>query len=322
MNHRAFGRFSKHVVCFIVLPLFPPACSDGNGNTTATGGNIVDPHADMPITANSVPLIQKGMTITQLREAVRDCTPWRYRFLDEDDKALEDWMKVARDLEPALEHQFTIARNGDIISCVAAQLFDDDPSLKIAFVFRNGTLEKLMPNPPCRWTQDRPGAMTLVTKPEARIDEILHTDSFTDETFITYVVENANERIESTRKHSEPLPPLAQALAKALIKPSARDLKVGFQNYEKFDGLKVSLGMSVDDVSDLFGDPKSTQESELGTKRIYGAMVGDVLWPFRPVLVEFIEDQARAVLSGPEFIDLEQYFGPALPEHRGKVRSK
>jgi hypothetical protein len=300
-----------HALALILTMCCFAACSQEGGKATT------DPQATVPVPNASIPLIEKGMSIDQLRDAVHDSTPWRYRFLDEEEDSLTESMRLLRDMEHPIQHEFTTSEDGRIVTCVAAQLLDGDRSLQIMFVFRDGQLENFLPVPPFRFEQvgvhDGAPVVEPIIEPEVRIREILEAEGMSGQSLADYLKRTAEEAIASRREHSEPLWPAAEALIR-LSQPSdsehARQISAYFKQIEKFDGLKVKLGMSAAEVHELFGDPIATEEYESGTRQLFGfrapAVQAGIALPL--VLVEFVDGKVERVFSG-EFIDVEHYLG-------------
>ena len=197
------------------------------------------PPGVLTLRPGDAPRLEFGMTQSELAEALEGRTCWRF----EAQRAMHNravyrsWARYER----SLVHQFTITHdNGRVLLCMQSQVIR--PSF--LFLLTDGELTRIEHHPGMAAIDDPATAMrAILAAPSIGVDEMA--------SIIQREVDDEN----GTRRLLEP-PPIPYILF-----PTRRgaELRSRAQLLEKYDALKLRLGMLPSDVSEIFGPPEQVR---------------------------------------------------------------
>jgi hypothetical protein len=146
----------------------------------------------------------------------------------------------------------------------------------------------------------------MVVDPERRIAAVLDARrlSLEEAIEIARVEHERNREIVERFAEPPPIPPLLQWLGnKTSEERVSRQLRDYIRLMDRYDGAKIAIGMSRDEVDGVFGPPTATlAETDDEWLAIYGQRADSVSWGMTPfVTVRFKANQARAVYGGDFF---------------------
>ena len=189
---------------------------------------------DVPV--DDVPRFKIGCTVDELRESLQGATYWQYRSI----RFGTTEARFKASIEKPLAHQFTVYRGEDVVLCVGANVIDP----AFTFVFVNDHLVRVHPTSLV--------AVDPENLPET-VNQFLGIESLSTEEFVRFVQDETERRNRLLAAYSEP-PPVGPILWLGTGRRH-RELKQFEELRAKYDGLKVTLGMSLPQVEELYGAP-------------------------------------------------------------------
>lgn len=262
-------------------PVQPP------GETPVDGGDAPPPVAP----AKEAPF-RRGMTIEEARKAL---DTWAAAHGEPREPGMN-----AEDETPRLTHRFTIP--GDIgTTAVMSGRFSYGVGYYLQFV--DGALHRAVPHEPVRWKDGPPtdfGAPTQVMVPMSHdefIAYVLGHEGVEPGALERLALEETETIREIHRKHMEPIDHLIpEALLKQLAERGRQAEREAAALTRRYDGGKVALGATPEEVGASFGKPIEERRVGNTTVRAYGEE-GPLSELFPVVEVEFIDDRAARVFT-------------------------
>ncbi len=236
--------------------------------------------------------IENGITVRELRVILQEAAARRI--------ALEGREKSYRiNLSPYLppKHLFTVHDGRNNVACIIAQVH---PNAAYYFVFIDNKLARIVELLHRQWEDSdvvtlEDGSRLRTWRPisrEQRIEYVLKSEGLSAEEYLA----SAKKKIEASRRarrHEE----FNLAFILAKIGPSTKGhARRHIELMEKYDGTKIQLGMSRDQVEQIFGSAKELETvGDTNDVCTYGeaAAIGWYAIPW--VSVEFREGEVFSV---------------------------
>ncbi len=181
------------------------------------------------IYADDIPVVEKGITVDQLRAVLQEATGPRFSHP---------------------KHQFTVWHGGNRVTCLIAKVH---PKAAYYFVFVEGTLETIVEPPAVEFDviEGKDRSLTMVRK-SVSLEEleklVLQSEGLSSEEFIA----SAKKKIVASREARRALEPNP-----ILMLFPTREDRPNYRRHtelmQKYDATKIQLGMLPEKVEEVFG---------------------------------------------------------------------
>ncbi len=236
--------------------------------------------------------IEKGITPRELRVILQEAAARRIAL-----QGGEESHPINRSPYLPPNHQFTVHDGRNSVVCVRAAVH---PTAFYYFVFVDNKLARIVELQPRQSdiTTREDGSRLLTWRPvsrEQRIEYVLDSEGLSAEEFVA----SAKKKIEASRRASRAAEFNPVLILAKIGNPSTKGYaRRHIELMEKYDATKIQLGMSRDQVENIFGPANAVETvGDADVVCTYGEAAAIGLYRVPWVSVEFREDEVVSVFT-------------------------